>query len=167
MRPEEIEAIAATVKADRKRVLPPLTDPLPLRFGRPRFITDPALLSEAERLQMVAVGIDGVGLALSPEELLEVGPDEGFYEPETWDVLDATGALAYRVWIYGTDNGTICRGDSLEIVAGMSQGGAAVSRPTSKGPGGGEALIDALIDAARRVPEAERPKGSCLRFFGR
>jgi hypothetical protein len=103
-------------------------------------------------------------MALAPEVLLEEGPDEGFYAPEVWDVLDAQGALAYRVWIYGTDNGTVCRSDTVEIVAGMSQGGLELAR--KKGEGTTDALLDALTEAAARVPEGEVFEGSCLRFFG-
>lgn len=160
----EIAQIAATVKADRKKVLAPFTDPVPLRFSRGRFITDVDALTEVERRQLVAVGVDGVGMALPPKQLLEEGEEEGFYKPEVWDVLDANGRLAYRVWIYGTDNGTITRGDTLEIVGGMSQGDLQITR--KKGKGTSEALLDELIAATDRTPPEEIPEGSCLKFFG-
>lgn len=163
MTKDEVKAIATAHKAFQKAVLPALTDPLPFRFTNGRFVEDVSAWSEADRRQLVAVGIDGVGMALPPEQLLEEGPDEGFDTPEVWDVLDATGALAYRVWIYGTDNGTVTRGDTIEVVAGMSQGGADISR--KKGPGCTDALIDELAAAVKRIPKAEVPKGACIRFF--
>jgi hypothetical protein len=67
------------------------------------------------------------------------------------------------VWIYGTDNGTIVRGDSTEIVGGMSQGSIEITRKDSKAQG--EPLIAALVAAAAAVPKAEVFKGSYLRFF--
>ena len=160
---DEVQQIASQVKADRKKVLPKMTDPLPLRFTNGRFVTDADALSPVDQRQLVAVGVDGVGMALPPAQLLEEGPDEGFDSPEVWDVLDAEGRLAYRVWIYGTDNGTIARGDTTEIVGGMSQGGIELTRKL--GAGCTEALIDELVAAAARVPKAEVFKGSCLRFF--
>lgn len=163
MTKDAIKEILAAHKAFQKAVLPALADPLPLRLTNGRFVEDVSEWSEADRRQLVAVGIDGVGMALPPEQLLEEGPDEGFDTPEVWDVLDANGALAYRVWIYGTDNGTVTRGDTLEIVAGMSQGGAEISR--KKGQGCTDALIDELEAAVKRIPKAEVPKGSCIRFF--
>ena len=78
-------------------------------------------------------------------------------------MLDAAGALAYRVWIYGTDNGTVTRGDTIEVVAGMSQGGAEISR--KKGAGCTDALIEEIEAAIKRIPKAEALKGSCIRFF--
>lgn len=165
MDPAEIKQIAQTVKEDRKRPLPAMSEALPLRFTRGRFITDADALDELELRQLVAVGVDGVGMALHPAQLLIEGEEEGFYQPEVWDVLDAQGALAYRVWIYGTDNGTVTRGQTPEIVAGMSQGGLEISR--KKAPDCTDALLDALRAGARAVPEAERPEGSCLRFFAR
>jgi hypothetical protein len=164
MTDDEVQAIARQVKADRKRVLAPLSDALPLRFTNGRLVGDLEGWSDTDLRQLVAVGVDGVGMALAPEVLLEEGPDEGFYAPEVWDVLDAQGALAYRVWIYGTDNGTVCRSDTVEIVAGMSQGGLELAR--KKGEGTTDALLDALTEAAARVPEGEVFEGSCLRFFG-
>lgn len=163
MTKDEVAEIAAVVKSDRKKVLSPFTDPLPLRFTNGRFLEDVSILSPAEQRQLVAVGVDGVGMALPPAQLLEEGPEEGFDTPEVWDVLDATGTLAYRVYIYGTDNGTVVRGDTLEIVAGMSQGGIEISR--KKGKGTTDALIEALVEAAAATPKKEIPKGSCLRFF--
>lgn len=160
----EIAQIATTVKEDRKKVLAPFSDPLPLRFTRGRFITNVDALTEVERRLLVAVGVDGVGVAIPPTQLLEEWEEEGFYKPEVWDVLDANEALAYRVWIYGTDNGTITRGETLEIVAGMSQGGLEISR--KKGKGTTNALLKELVAAARRTPKEEIPEGSCLKFFG-
>jgi hypothetical protein len=163
MTESEVQSIAAQVKADRKKVLAALSDPLPFRFTRGRFITDASKLSEADQRQLVAVGIDGVGMALPPQQLLEEGEEEGFYQPEVWDVLDAEGRLAWRVWIYGTDNGTIVRADTTEIVGGMSQGGIDITR--KKGEGCTDALIQELVAAAAQVPREEIFEGSCLRFF--
>ncbi len=163
MNPADVKEIAARVNADRKRVLPTYTDPLPYRFTNGRRITDAQSLTETDQRQLVAVGVDGAGMAMMPERLLEEGPDEGFDSPEVWDVLDAEGQLAWRVWIYGTDNGTIVRGDTTEIVGGMSQGSIEITRKDSKGKG--DSLIAALVAAAAAVPKGEVFKGSYLRFF--
>jgi hypothetical protein len=132
-------------------------------FANGRFITSADDLPDWERRQLVAVGVDGVGGSWDPERLLEDGRDEGFSDAEVWDVFDANNELAYRVWIYGTDNGTVVRGQTLEIVAGMSQGYAEINR--KKGAGTTNTLIDELVAAVERLPQAERPKGSCVRFF--
>ena len=163
MNAADVKEIAAKVKADRKKVLPTYADPLPYRFANGRRITDAEALSEVDQRQLVAVGVDGAGMAMLPARLLEEGPEEGFDSPEAWDVLDAKGRLAGRVWIDGTDNGTIVRGDSTEIVGGMSQGSIEITRKDSKAQG--EPLIAALVAAAAAVPKAEVFKGSYLRFF--
>lgn len=164
MNPAEVQQIAASVKADIKTPLPPLTDPLPLTFRGGRYLATVDGLSPAEQRQLVAVGIDGVGEAWPPEQVLEEGREEGLDPLEVWDVFDAADALAYRVFIYGTDNATILRADSTEIVAGMSQGSLEISR--KKAPETTDALVDELIGAAQRVPRGDRPRRSSLRFFG-
>jgi hypothetical protein len=164
MHPDEVQEIAARVKADIKTPLPPLTDPRPLTFRGGRYLTTLDGLSEAEQRQLVAVGIDGVGEAWPPEQVLEEGREEGLDPLEVWDVFDATDALAYRVFIYGTDNATILRADTIEVVAGMSQGSLEISR--KRAPETTDALVDELIAAAQRVPRGDRPRRSSLKFFG-
>lgn len=164
MNAAEVEEIAARVKADIKTPLPPLTDPLPLTFRDGRYLATIEGLSPAEQRQLVAVGIDGVGEAWPPAQVLDEGREEGLDPLEVWDVFDAEGALAYRVFIYGTDNATILRADTTEIVAGMSQGSLEIGR--KKAPETTDALVDELIAAAQRVPRGDRPRRSSLKFFG-
>jgi hypothetical protein len=156
-------AILKAHRAIQKAPLAARSDPLPLRVTNGRFIEDLDGWSEADLQQLVAVGIDGVGQAWPPQRLLDEGEDEGFYQPEVWDVLDADGRLAYRVFVYGTDNGSVARGDTIEIVAGMSQGGVEISR--KKGPGCTDALIEEIARAIDRIPKGETLKGACIRFF--
>lgn len=72
-------------------------------------------------------------------------------------MLDASGALACRVWIYLTDNGTVFRGDTLEIIAGCSQGGV---------DSDDEKLALELVAARRALSKKDIRKGSCIKFFG-
>ena len=153
---DEIEAICRQVLADRKRKKDPMTAALPLRFDRFRKVGSADGLSPDLLRQAVAVGRDGVGYEVGPEEVFGGdAQEEGLYDPEVWDVLDATGALAYRVWMYGVDNGTVFRGDTVEIVAGCSQGGLESDD---------EALVDELIAARERVDPV--PEGSFVKFLG-
>ncbi|HMV69810.1 MAG TPA: hypothetical protein PKA64_23420, partial [Myxococcota bacterium] len=140
---------------DRGRVLRPMTDLLPLRSPGG---ASPARLTADELRQPVAAGVDGVGQAWSRERLLDEG--ESFGGVELWDALDADGRLAYRLWIDGADDGTVLRADTIEIVAGVSQGGMELARRRDRGTT--DALLDALRAAARALPRAERPRGSCL-----
>lgn len=153
----EIDAIAHQVRDDRTRALAPVDAPRPWSFARFRKVGSPDGLTDAELRQVVAVGVDGVGIVAPPAEVFgEDAQEEGLYDPEAWDVLDATGALACRVWMYGVDNGTVFRGDTTEIVAGCAQGGLE-SRD--------EALVDELIAARARI--ADVPEGSFVKFLGR
>jgi hypothetical protein len=155
---DEIEQIGRTVLEDRKREKAPMTERTPLVFCNPRAPRSAAELDPAEQRQAVAVGRDGVGLTLSPDEVFgDDAADEGLSHPEVWDVVDAEGALAYRVWMYGTDNGTVLRRDTIEIVAGCSQGGLESAD---------RALVAELIAARKRIPADQMPEGSCIRFLG-
>ena len=81
--------------------------------------------------------------------------NEGLFDPEVWDAFDADGTLAYRLWLF-SDNGTVFRADTVEIVGGMSQG----SLDTRD-----EELSAALVEARDRVPKKQRPKGSMVGDF--
>lgn len=152
---DEIKAIAKAVVADRKKRPPPRTCRFPLRFDNFRRVTTTDGLSPGMLRQLVAVGRDGAGGAWSPERVLEEGEDEGVCDIEVWDVLDADDQLAYRVWIYGCDNGTVCIGDTPSVIAGCSQGGV-----ESKD----EELATELVEARKRIPDV--PKGSTVWAFG-
>jgi hypothetical protein len=69
-----------------------------------------------------------------------------------WDVVDADGRVAYAVWIYLTDNATIFRAGTTEIVGGASQGGIEC---------GELGLREALLRAKSRVTT----KDTLLRFI--
>lgn len=152
----EIDAICAAVLNDRRRARPPVSNPRPWTFRGFRKLGSADGLSDDLRRQAVAVGRDGVGLALSPEELFgEDAAEEGMYDPEVWDVVDASGELVCRVWMYGVDNGTVFRGDTIEVVAGCSQGGLESSDA---------ALVAELIAARERISPV--PEGSFVKFLG-
>jgi hypothetical protein len=155
---EEVKQICHKVLADRKNsytVDVPIYSPL--KFTNPRYITDPSLLDEKEIRQLIAAGQDGVGMQLLPEDLLREGEEEGFYKPELWDVIDSKDELAFRVFMYGVDNGTVLKGDTTQIVAGCSQGGVE----------GVPAVVEALKAAKARMIPGEFSNEFCIRFFGR
>lgn len=158
MNPLDIDAICAEVLADRRRTDAVPLPPLPLTFTNPRQPTSAAALTPDEQRQAVAVGQDGIGRRLAPDDVFgEDAQEEGLYKPELWDVRDATGALAFRVWMYGVDNGTVFRGDTIEVVAGCAQGGL-----ESRHPG----LVDALIAAREAIPDALLPPQPFVKFLG-
>ena len=161
MTPDEIEAICRQVLDDRRLPAPPLEARLPLTFRpHPRLPAGVAELADDPTLlrQLVAVGQDGIGAALPPETLFtEAAAEEGLDCPEVWEVVDADGALAYRVWMYGVDNGTVFVRDTLRIIAGCAQGSV---------EGGDDAVVEALVEARARIPAEQIPAGSCIRFFG-
>lgn len=157
MSPEEVAAICAEVLAAREREPRPMTEPLPLSFRNGRFLLATADLDPGLLRQAVAVGQDGLGRRLSPEEVFgEDAIEEGLFRPEVWDVVDGTGALAYRMWIYGVDNGTVFLRDTIEVVGGISQGGLDTGDP---------ALAAELVAARDRLPLTERPERSCVAQF--
>jgi hypothetical protein len=153
----EIDAIAQQVRDDRNRALAPVTAPRPWSFTAFRKVGSADGLAPDELRQAVAMAVDGIGRALSPDDVFgEDAQEEGLYAPEVWDVVDATGALACRVWIYGVDNGTVFRGDTIEVVAGCSQGGLESRHDP--------ALVAELVAAKGRI--ASIPAGSCVKHLG-
>lgn len=152
----EIEAICKQVEKDREaKDPPPLPHDFPLEFRNGRVLESPDDLVGLER-QAVAFLRDGIGHEGQPEDIFsEEAQDEGLYRPELWDVHDPKGALAYRLWLF-SDNGCVFRGDTIEVVGGISQGGLGI-RDAEVGK--------ELIAARKRVKKAQRPEDSVLDQF--
>lgn len=156
MNPDEIRAIGKQVLADRKTEHAPLAHRFPLEFRNGRIVQDESELVGPLARQAVAFLKDGIGHEGPPAALFgEDAQDEGMFDPELWDVFDADGALAYRLWLF-SDNGTVFRGDSIEIVGGMSQGGLDTRD---------DALSAELVAARDRVAKKQRPKASVVDDF--
>ena len=135
------------------------TAPLPLCFSNRRRPLSVAELDEGELRQLVAVGMDGMGQAEVPEYWLDPELEgESYYDfLEVWDVIDAKGELAYRVWMYLVDNGTVLKGDGIVPVGGISQGGLDCEEDGLK-----EALLAAKEGARAEIQEHK----ASLRFMG-
>lgn len=156
MQPDEISAICQQVLADREAEHAPLIHRFPLELRNGRILKDASELVGPLARQAVAFLQDAIGQQGPPEEVLGAkAKNEGLFDPELWDVYGSDGALAYRLWLF-SDNGTIFRADTIEIVGGMSQGGLDTRD---------EALSEELIEARDRVPEKDRPEDSMLDEF--
>lgn len=152
---EEAEKILEEVRASRKKPMGPCRAALPLSFTKHRQPTTVDELNPVERRQLVAAGADGMGEARTPEGWLNE-EDESYYDNlEVWDVVDAKGVPVYSLWMYLTDNGTVFRVGSTDIVGGVSQGGMECAE---------EGLEEALLDAKKRVPK-DLLQRSLLRFI--
>jgi hypothetical protein len=152
---DEAQKILEEVRAGRKKPKGPCRAALPLSFTKHRQPTTVDELNPVERRQLVAAGADGMGEARTPEGWLNE-EDESYYDSlEVWDVVDAKGVPVYSLWMYLTDNGTVFRVGSTDIVGGVSQGGMECAE---------EGLEEALLDAKKRVPK-DLLQRSLLRFI--
>jgi hypothetical protein len=152
---EEARKILEDVRAGRKKELGPCRAALPLSFTKHRQPSSVDELSTIERRQLVAAGADGMGEARTPEAWLEQDEESFSDALEVWDVVDAKGVPVYSLWMYLTDNGTVFRVGSTEVVGGVSQGGMECAE---------EGLEEALLDAKKRVSK-DLLQRSLLRFI--
>lgn len=124
-----------------------------LRFVNHRPITSLDQLDDALIAQLAAAGqrYDGVDAPaadrIAPEGF-DDEPDEGgpLYNPEVWDVVDATGAPVYQVWFYSVDSGTVFRAGTTDAVADIIQFDLETQDP---------ALKPALADAKRAAGDVK------------
>lgn len=136
-------ALVKWIKKIRDLPKPRLSTGLPLRFSNPRWPRFVDQLDEAEQWQMVAMGVDGYGMGLTPAAWFAQEEESKFLPFELWDVLDAEGYLAYRMWLYNVDSATILESDTVEVMGGMSQSYLHCEQ---------EGLQQAILEARDAVP---------------
>jgi hypothetical protein len=136
--------------------VPECTAPLPLQLINRRWPMSIAELSLADQRQLIVDVFAESGEVLLPQEILPPNlPEDRRGLIEIWDVVDANGALAYRLWL-GSGDGMVFRADSTTIVGTVIQENLECDEL---------GLEAAMMDAKKRVPETEL-NSSGLRFMG-
>jgi len=154
----DAQQILADVRASQKHAKGPCRAALPLRFTNLRKPSRVGELGPHELRQLVAAGVDGTDEVRTPEGWLDPEERSGsFYgRIEVWDVVDAHGIPVYAVWMYLTDDGTVFRAGTIDVVGGVSNGALECAE---------EGLEEALLDAKSRV-DKKVLQGSLLRAMG-
>jgi hypothetical protein len=151
---EEAQKILAEVQEGRKQPKGECHAALPLKLVNPRHPRSVSELSRQDLRQLVAAGANGMGEARTPEDWLDPDGESYHGDLEIWDVADAHGIPVYSLWIYRTDNGTVFRAHTIDVVGGISEGGLECTE---------EGLEEAIIEAKARIDKGAL-KSLMLRF---